>query len=263
MASVLSGKTIPLSVTLKQLDGSWHCITPEHTADAAETLVRMIAMGEAHQAWAPEVMYTHGETVVIAGETYLFAYARPSKPLLLPGRGNREEAQPVLLSLTPDTEVFLTLLNIRSMGNLLDIHPFDLKRELARDSKLPSGPVGMKAEQTQSINNLRQLAVATMIYVQDNNEVMPPMDTIAHWIDALKMDMRVTVQPGTKEPYQPNITLSKKKLGDLAKPAEIVLCYEQHPWPDGMRGVAFCDGHVTLVNAQTWQQLQATMKPGH
>lgn len=262
LAKVLAGKAIPLSLTLKQLDGNWRVITPAPTADAAEALVRMIVMQMSQRTWVPEVMYTHGETLVIAGETYLLAYARPPRPLLAPGGGNRQEVKTEPELLTPESEIDLTLLNIRTMGNLLDIHPFELKRTLA-DSQTP--PMTMKERQTQSLNNLRQLAIASLSYAQDHNEVMPPTDTYEHWKASLGLhgDKKVFLQPGSGEPYLPNPALNNKALGELAHPEQVVVAYEQHPWPDGKRIVAFCDGHVEMVDDQRWQQLQATMTPAH
>ncbi len=118
----------------------------------------------------------------------------------------------------------------------------------------------MKDKQVQSRDHLRQLALATLKYAQANDNVMPPMDTLEHWMASLKIaDHTVFQQPGTGEPYQRNAALDGRAFLDIAHKEQTVLVYEQHPWPNGLRGVAFCDGHVDIVAVQRWQQLKTAM----
>ncbi len=247
MADVMAGKTIPLSLKLGQLDGSWRCMTPTPVSDAAEALVKMIT-AQMHQPLTPNTEYTRGQTLVMGGETYLIAYAPAPPPL--PTREQLQQGGGLPAPLTADSEVFLTLLNIRTMGNLLNIHPFDLKQETAEKQGIATNDA-----QLQSEKNLRQLAIANMMYAQDHNEQFAAMEDPEQWAAALKIDKQLLTRPGTNELYQLNTALSKQALGKIADPTNTVLAFEATPWPDGTRCVAFVDGHVLAVNEQQWQAL--------
>ncbi len=197
LAAVLAGKSAPLTLVLKQLDGSWRCISPAPTADAAETLVRFIVAENNQQPWVSEVMYTHGDTLMAAGETYLVAYARPPQPLPEMGRGNRGGGAASSEALGPDTEIYLTLLNIRTMGSLLNIHPFDLPQEMARTKTT------LEDNKRQSLNNLRQVDLALLMYAQDHNNTMPATDNLAQWQAGLKIDPQALLQPGCTTAVSP------------------------------------------------------------
>ena len=111
-----------------------------------------------------------------------------------------------------------------------------------------------KARETQSLNNLRQLALASMIYTQDNDEHLPPLKTPEDVKRVLKdpPDM-VYVQPSSNLPYLPNASLAGKSLGACADPENTILFYEQTPNADGARCAAFLDGHVALLSAEEWE----------
>ncbi len=256
MTDVLAGKTIPLSLTLRQLNGSWRCFTPSPVSDAAEALVKMVSAQMMQHRLTPTTMYTRGQTLVIGGETYLIAYA-PSPPLLTPPQPGQQGGAPPA-PLTADSEMFLSLLNIRTIGNLLNIHPFDLKQEITADQQMTTA----EAEQ-QSMSKLRQLATATLMYDQDNHGEYPAMDTAENWdaavIRYVGNNKQMLTRPGMDELYQPNPALNKIMEANIKDPVNTVLAFEATPWPDGMRCVAFADAHVQMVNEQQWQALKVKL----
>jgi len=116
-----------------------------------------------------------------------------------------------------------------------------------------------KARQTQSLSNLRQMAMATMMYAQDNDESLPVINTTADIKATLNLSDAVCTQPASQLPYLFNTSISGKSLGDIPPhdAPDLVLFYEQTPTADGMRGVAFLDGHVALLSPELWAQAKA------
>lgn len=114
------------------------------------------------------------------------------------------------------------------------------------------------ALQTRSLFNLHQLAMASLMYCQDNNENLPPLKTPADIKRQLNVPDKLCLQPSSKLPYLPNPNVAGKSLGafDPDKQDTIILFYEQTPYADGSRGVAFLDGHVEMVTAERWAAMK-------
>lgn len=177
--------------------------------------------------------YTKGETTTVGGEAFLIAYRL---------------ASPTQARLVPDTALSLSLLNVRSIVSLSNVRPFRPDLLVAENEKTLAA----------SLNNLRQLGAGLVLYVQEHDEVFPPMKDAATARKALRSYIRsesVFAQPETKRPYIPNAWLSGKSLAMMAKPGEIVAFYEADPAEDGMRGVAFADGSARRVSAEEWAGL--------
>ncbi len=121
-----------------------------------------------------------------------------------------------------------------------------------------------KARETTSMSQLRQIAIAVQMYTQDNNGKLPPFDAYAHFTNAidnyLGNNTAMFHQPGTDAPYVINHALNGLKVSAITIPADTVVVYEAMPWPDGMRNVAFADGHVLLVTEAEWAKLKKTVK---
>jgi prepilin-type processing-associated H-X9-DG protein len=115
-----------------------------------------------------------------------------------------------------------------------------------------------KARMTASEMNERILAYATIQYVQDHDEKFPPMDTQAHWKAAIEPYVAATskrndlfVEPGTHEEYVPSAELSKKALASIDDPSKAEMILEPAPHSGGKVVVAYADGHVGVVTAET------------
>ncbi|MHB9134670.1 MAG: DUF3352 domain-containing protein [Armatimonadota bacterium] len=120
-----------------------------------------------------------------------------------------------------------------------------------------------KARTTASVNNLRQLAIALNMYVQDNKERLPVMKTAAdiktQLLTAYGMDQILT-SPRTHEPYTPNPSMSGKWLGEFQYPVAMIIFYENTPGSDGSRCAAFLDGHVEVISADDWEAAKKRSK---
>ncbi len=80
----------------------------------------------------PGVYFTHGEVLKLGGDLFIVAY-QPT-PALSPSLSILAMASstpPVPKAITPDAELSLCLVNVRTAGHILDIRPFSLKAEIA------------------------------------------------------------------------------------------------------------------------------------
>lgn len=107
----------------------------------------------------------------------------------------------------------------------------------------------------KTLSNLKMIAVATMIYAADYDDLLPRSD----WQKALNpylKDLSAYKSPvstaAKPSPYSFNSALYGRNLAKLAKPATLVLVYEgkgnilAYPY-SGQGAVAFADGKARLV----------------
>jgi len=241
---VLGGKTLPLSMKIKELDGEWRTFSSGGGA-GIEQFFMMMAMNEGMPS-VGTMYYTRGRTIAVGTETFLVAYQREKEPFNIQAMmmGQMDEEEPEVEPLTPETELHLSLLNLRTLGTLLDIKTFDMEREMAE---------GKRAE---SANRLRQLAVGIMIYAQDHDEMLPEVGDQKQLMDEIQVDEDIWKHPVTGESYRLNAAIGGKALGEIDDPTDIVLCYEATPWPDGKRQAAYLDGHVAVLSEAEWAELE-------
>lgn len=149
------------------------------------------------------------------------------------------------------THAVLEVSHVQGMGSVLSMAPM---------AAAVLYPVFMhareKARQTQSISNLKQLDLAAMMDTQDNDEIYPMLKTTED-IKRLMPNEKVYTQPSSHLPYLPNPALAGKPLGEFADPVNTITFYEQSPYADGGRCVAFLDGHVAYVSAKDWAGMKA------
>jgi hypothetical protein len=150
LTDLLSGKTIPLTVTLGGLDKSWRRITLPAAGSASGNISISVTVGgtsggtsgssQNNVADLPgsHSYLTTGQTVTAHGEVYLVAYRLPGAGLDLSAliQAIATKAPPATSTLTPDSTLSLSLLDVKSVGNLEEIRPFDLNREIAESEKL-------------------------------------------------------------------------------------------------------------------------------
>ena len=101
------------------------------------------------------------------------------------------------------------------------------------------------------------------MYVQDYDEVLPPMQTPAKTQELLQPYLKNTEifrNAETGEPFIPNPVLSGKKYAHIANPASFVMYYEASPAPDGTRGVAFLDASVKRIREEDWPRIARASK---
>lgn len=269
LSQLLQGDREPLTHKLSDLDGAWRRLSLGGSVEggnpASAYLSLFTGMGGASDAY-----YTQGRLVTVAGETYLVAYRRQTKPIdfaaLMRSGGQNDFPKPE--PLTPDTVLSLSLLNLRTAGSLNDIRPFDMQQEMTATQQAASaaGAASARSASQTSVSNLKQLALGILQYQQDNDENMPPMKdavTVKKAILPYVKSDETFVQPDTKRPYKPNASLSKRNLASFNDPATMVILYEDAPDRDNTRAVAFMDGHVKRIPESQWPSLKsASHVPG-
>jgi prepilin-type processing-associated H-X9-DG protein len=150
----------------------------------------------------------------------------------------------------------------------------------ARQSSAQNAPVGNGVP--SSVSQLKQIGLALLMYAQDYDEMLPPMQNAATVKRALSPYVRgneaVFADPLTHEPYQPNpglsgrrrslvVTSGRDSQGKPTRPrrhpseipapaAQVVAFYEASPAPDGTRAVLFLDGHVQVIPEAEWPRLK-------
>jgi hypothetical protein len=113
------------------------------------------------------------------------------------------------------------------------------------------------------MGNMKQVATAMMMYMQDYDEVLPPMqdaERLKKVVMPYVKNEDVFKSPATGQPFQPNPRLSGRKLSSLGNPAGVVVLYSAAPEPDGTRLVVRADGQVRSVSAEEWPKLAAAQR---
>lgn len=252
LPDLLAGKIVPLNLPLKSLDAAW--VRFELTGgDEFELYLAMMSQG---RAGMNTPLFSRGQTITLAGETYLVAYRQEVPPLDLSTMMGRRDQGPARQLLTVDTLVNLSLINVRNIGSLLDLQPFNLAAELerAKQADIHVPPPGAR---DQSMANIRQLLIAILMYAQDHDQQMPPIENLAALKGILNMPEAIWRHPMEGMSYAVNVNLSNKALGNFDQPNEVIVIYEPTPWPDGMHVVGYLDGHVETMRDERWQELRA------
>ena len=255
-ATLLSGSRMPLTLTLKDLDSSWRRLGASGGQEPGGIYAAMYG--------APSVAYySKGQTVTASGETYLVAYTlqakRPSYAVMMVGHGGVGQPE----ALTAASLVGLSLLNVRTMGNLTDIRPFNRDAEIAAYAKSYeelAAAMGTSGEEgTPAASNLKNVAMAVQMFMTDYDK-LPPMKTPEEFRSALEEYVQnddAFKDAETGEYWAVNSSISEKSVSDIKDPAKTVVAYQAAPGRDGKRWVAFADGHVQGVTEDQWTDLKA------
>ncbi len=256
LQQIVSGKLFPLTLMLKDLTPEWTSARISGTPDAGGSSGDAFLALMAGAMGGSQHYYTKGESVKIASETYLVTYRPTIKQLDMSALRGSEPPKPD--ALTPETKLSLALVNVRLIGQLSEMAPFDLDAEITSTRMLD-----VKEAEADSMSNLKQVGLAMLQYVQDYDEVYPPMksqEKVRKVLEPYVKNTAVFIHPGSKLPYQFNPNLSGKTLAKIADPAATVAAFE--PVPDGsnVRAVCFVDGHVKRIPEAEWTKLKAKQK---
>jgi len=250
--SAVSGTTRPLTLKVKDLDSTWRQLSISKVGGA--DLLSLFTAGARGAAPTLDQYYTHGETTVIGGETYLVAYRYALKLSDLTRDNSNTPPQ-----ITPETTLTLSLINVRQIASLDGIQPY------VPVSAAQAQVQTSEASKQASLSNLKQIGLGIAQYVQDYDEMYPPMQSTAIAKAAIYPYIKseaVFQNPTTHEPYRPNTSLSHHSLAEIDNPSVFVVYTEDGPNPDGTRGVLFADGHAAFVSdAESRRLLAASHLP--
>lgn len=108
-----------------------------------------------------------------------------------------------------------------------------------------------QAESTEALIRLKQLALGTILYATDYDDVFPYLQSTASTKPLLapylkNMELFESPTPGGK--FLLNLNVGGVRMGDVEKPAETPLWVERLTEKESRPGVAFVDGHAKLVD---------------
>lgn len=278
LSDLMSGRDIPLTLRLGDLNASWRQFSVGGGLDLTIFAPNVETLGAAN----PTAFFTRGQTAVVGSESFLVAYrVLASLPLLklrdeaLSKRAPSDEVVP--LKLPPDTVLSLSLLNVRQLFSMNDIRPFNAALIATAQSDRDAQ---VQKDAATSVNNLKQIGGALLQYTQDYDGYLPPMQSVSSLRQVeVELQTRTTTHvqvvlqpyaknttifahPRTKELYRPNPILSRKYKEHIINPASFVAFYEASPAPDGKRAVLYVDGHVQRIAESQWPALKQASKIG-
>ncbi len=278
---LISGKQAPLTRQLKDLDNSWRQIAISGQYEMADLMKSWTNLFGANLY--NNIYYTQGKTVKVNNETYVVAYRLASSGEALNINSLLENLMGSVSGLaggdcdaiasaekiSPETSISLSLLNVKTIGSLNNVRPFDLEADLAmlekaeQQSKEACEQANLATVNSQSESNLQNLGNALQSYAEQNENKLPDMsslETVQLALQGYVYDDSVYYHPETSEPYLVNSFLSSKNLSDLENWLEIVAFYEASPAADGTVGVVYADGYYERILPEDWSEVKAASK---
>ncbi|MFM2312016.1 MAG: hypothetical protein RLZZ04_1292 [Cyanobacteriota bacterium] len=278
---LISGNQAPLSRQLKDFDDSWRQVAISGQYEMADLMKSWTNLFGANIY--NNIYYTQGKTVQVNDETYVVAYrlASSGEPLnlnsLLEGvmgsvsgiAGGDCEAIASPEKITPETKVTLSLLNLKTIGSLNNVRPFDLETDLAmleeaeQQAQEACEQANLAAMNSQVESNLQSLGSALLSYAEQNEHKLPEMsdlETVKLALQEFVYDESVFYHPETFEPYLVNTSLSGQNLAELDNGEETVAFYEASPAADGSIGVVYTDGVYQRISEEDWEAVKKTSK---
>lgn len=217
-----------------------------------------------------DLSWTKGETTTIDGKSFLVTYKLDygyadlisSSAALLGATGQSDT------SVNQPTKADLKLVLVRSdvIGTISpapEINKAALLEALGSRPKTIFDQAQSSAKETSSLSNLKQIALASIMYANDYDDLLPYVQSTKsmQWVTTpyLKNNSVWTNPNPAGGQYLLNMSLAGVNLSGIDKPAETILFYESTPWEDGRRGVAYADGHAKRLTADEWTRAQATL----
>ncbi len=274
LTEAISGKLIPLIVKMSDLDGEWRRFTVGPEASGPSAYVDASIIMRAQETGVPptSVYYTRGWTQGSGDETYLVAYQTKSMLTTIAMMMLTGEEDTRKLVLTPESELTMSLLNLRTMGSMKDIRAVNLGEEIAESKALfgAEEPAAREPVTDQSFQNLRVIGQSLSVYIQAWDDKLPPMKS-PEQVKKLLQPYASQIRPGaeshelftdprTGELYPVNTVLSEHKLAHIQFPQDMAVYYEAVPSEDGTRAVLFLDGHIKRASPEGWAIIKRKSK---
>lgn len=211
--------------------------------------------------------WTNGREVTLGEQTYLVAYKGKVSLDMSAASGDGPP------KMNASDEFRLTLLRV---DQIVSITPLGLDKAKLAELKAAGGSdesgglLGVfsqakeSAKETATLSNAKQLALGFMMYMGDHDDVFPYVHSTASAFRQIEPYTKNTEIQRTLNPNGGRILFNTALAGvpstSLENPAETVLLYEDTPWPDGKRTVAFADGHAKRLDAAEWETASGSLK---
>lgn len=253
--NVMSGSIVPLTIKARDLNASWRSFTVSEGNDITRLMLGAYGLSGSN------ALYSRGDQISVAGETYLVAYRQKTPPMDVTTMSRGPNAEMMRdMAFKPDSTLQLSLLNVRMTSAFNQMQTFD-PAVFNANSPMNSVFAGARnnALNASSDSNLKQLMLGVIQYAQDNDENFPLMQSMYQMKKAIYPYVKndeIFKQPSNDKFYVPNAALSKKSLASMMNPSELAAIYEADFGSDGKRAVGFADGHVKRVTAAEWTKIK-------
>lgn len=278
---LLEGNSSPRqTLAIKDLPEAYKAVRIQSgSPDTVSTMTQLFAFGMGANPAAAmlqmgDVSWTDGSTVQLDGSPFLVTYKLDLPPkaiskMMVPGGASGSDSSAPTLK--------LVLVRVSAVSSL-SMEPSITKESLLHAMEpILEGPADVipapaaqavgaprsASAQTEALNNVKQCALGTMMYVADYDDVYPwPQSTRAvHEVvrPYLKNDNIWNSLNPKGGQILFNMALGGVSSQDIPSPAETVLYYDSMAWPDGRRVVAYADGHAKLIKETDWQVLKKTL----
>jgi len=283
MLSTQGNYKTPLSFPLKYMQGSWwHFYLGDQNKPLTLQEAEALAFGDKkpqqdEEDWISRLFLgqindfgylTQGYSLTVGETCFLIVYA--PEPIDLESYQKQIEKAsipPKPARLTPDTIMKIGFIDLAKtlpeMKNLESakatalIEASEATTQQIEDSVFKQA--SEKAQAAVSLSNLKQLALALLMWAEDHNEKLPDMPT-AEKIKATLLpyakDEDIFASPFNGKPYKYNNSLAGKGVGQPEIPWQTVTFYEDSPDSYELRGVAYLDGHAKRVKESDWHNIQ-------
>jgi len=248
---------LPKTLTPAELPDDYYAVELESSGGVSPSGV-MAALG---QASAPginvslsTVSWTKGEVRLVGDIRFLVTY-RLDDPAEHLTRVMLDE-QPASRRTRRPSVLRLTLVRLDGIQTLRP-HPEITKAVYLQDLGIGTGTgVVTASPQTVTVNNAKQMALGLLLYSSDTDDLLPyaqSTEAVRYVIHPYvkNTDVFKTLNPAGGQLVF-NLKLGGVNMAAIEQLAEAPMIYDQNPWPDGSRVVAFADGHVSVVSRQEW-----------
>ncbi|HVT14301.1 MAG TPA: hypothetical protein VHE55_18705 [Fimbriimonadaceae bacterium] len=259
ISGLIKSPPVPETMAIKDMPADFKAVDIQTTASdfAGAMQMSMFSMAgsgagnsfEMYQLF--QTSWTNGQTINSDAGEFLVTYKLGFTP---PSEG----------SYAPKMASELRLSLIRK-DSIIGISPRnDLKRERLLEMMSPEAQTARQTEnsRTAALSNMKQLALGMIMYSSDYDDVVPYVQdsksALAVTMPYLKNgQLTKSLNPGSR--ILMNMAIAGVEMTAIEAPAETVLYYDEKPWPDGSRLVAFMDGHVKFVEPEAWAKAEATL----
>jgi prepilin-type processing-associated H-X9-DG protein len=278
----LAAQSVRTTIHAAEMTTDWHVIAPGRMS-----FLSRLSFTDPDNKYNG-FFYTTGKLISFDGHQYLVAYrlltpSDPDQRDALDFYNDKERRQssprqtPILLE---NSQLALALLAFNQPFSLDEIQKFDPAADVVK------APSKAEMEREMSQANLKQIGLAMMMYLQDYDEVYPPMiaarsadeigyssfdvppppppgsyndcsnenATVQDRLTPYTKDSHIFLQPVTGRPYLPNYKVSRKPMSRFKNPSQTFLFYEDARNLAGTRNVVYADGHVQELSEAEFQR---------
>jgi hypothetical protein len=257
LKELIAGKAVPLSVRAKDLSEEFvrFRLTGSSTDDVHRMMIRnMYGMNVADNS----IYFTKGDTLKLESGTYLIVYSPENRVDMEAIMRHDTVALQSPRKLRLRDKLLLSLLDLKNVGNISDMRPFDADTDMENE-----------ADRNQAVVNTLQKLGAGILGWKHNvgQERLPKWSHLVTQELRQRMypyvhDRRLWDNPSTGETFRLNAAMSNVRLPDVTNRGEVYLAYEVTPSADGTRGVLFADGRAERVNSERWETLKKVRPAG-